>query len=73
MSWICKDEGIPFKEETFDVDFLKNADEVIITNTSVEIMGVIKLDGEQVGNGQVGPITKQLQTRFNHYIDTHCV
>ena len=55
------------------MDFLKNADEVIITNTSVEIMGVIKLDGEQVGNGQVGPITKQLQTRFNHYIDTHCV
>ncbi|MBX8993655.1 MULTISPECIES: D-amino-acid transaminase [Staphylococcus] len=73
VSWICEDEGIPFKEETFDVDFLKNADEVIITNTSVEIMGVIKLDGEQVGNGQVGPITKQLQTRFNHYIDTHCV
>ncbi|MCU5746859.1 D-amino-acid transaminase [Staphylococcus sp. SQ8-PEA] len=73
IKWICKDENIPFKEETFSLEFLKSADEIIISNTSIEVMGVTKLDGEQVGDGQVGPITKQLQTCFNHYIDTKCV
>ena len=31
---------------------------------------VIKLNGNPVGDGQVGPITKELQEGFNRYIDT---
>ncbi len=31
---IAEDYNIPFKEETFTVDFLKNADEVIVSSTS---------------------------------------
>ena len=62
-------KGIPFNEGTFTVDFLRNADEIIVSSTSIEVMPVIKLDGEFVGEGKVGPITKSLQEGFNRYID----
>ncbi|HCW8639879.1 TPA: D-amino-acid transaminase, partial [Staphylococcus aureus] len=58
---IAEDYNIPFKEETFTVDFLKNADEVIVSSTSAEVTPVIKLDGEPINDGKVGPITRQLQ------------
>lgn len=65
---VAEEQGIPFEEETFTVDFLKQADEIIVSSTSVEVMPVIKLDGETVGNGEVGPITRQLQKGFEQKI-----
>ncbi|WP_210141706.1 D-amino-acid transaminase [Staphylococcus sp. GDY8P90P] len=67
---IAQEKGIPFNEGTFTVDFLRNADEIIVSITSIEVMPVVKLDGEKVGDGEVGPITKSLQEGFNRYIDT---
>lgn len=67
---IAQEKGIPFNEGKFTVDFLRNADEIIVSSTSIEVMPVVKLDGEQVGDGEVGPITKSLQEGFNRYIDT---
>lgn len=66
---IAEEKGIPFNEGTFTVDFLRNADEIIVSSTSIEVMPVVKLDGEQVGDGEVGPVTKSLQEGFNSYID----
>lgn len=73
IKWISEDKNIPFIEETFTVDFLKNADEVIISSTSAEVMQVIKIDGEDVGDGKVGTVTRQLQEGFNQYIETHSI
>lgn len=70
IKWISEDEDIPFKEETFTVEFLKNADEVIVSSTSAEVTPVVKIDGEQVGDGKVGPVTRQLQEGFNKYIES---
>lgn len=68
---VAEDKGIPFNEEVFTLDFLKGADEIIVSSTSIEVMPVVKLDGENVGDGKVGSITKSLQEGFNRYIDTH--
>ncbi|PTE68980.1 D-amino-acid transaminase [Staphylococcus devriesei] len=70
IKWISEDYELPFIEETFDIEFLKNADEIIISSTSAEVMPVIKLDGETVGDGNVGPITRKLQEGFDKYIET---
>lgn len=67
---IAEEKQIPFNEETFTLDFLENADEIIVSSTSIEVTPVIKLNGNPVGDGQVGPITKELQEGFNRYIDT---
>lgn len=68
---VAEEKDIPFNEEVFTLDFLKNADEIIVSSTSIEVMPVVKLSGENVGNGEVGSITKSLQEGFNRYIDTH--
>ncbi|WP_414052343.1 D-amino-acid transaminase [Macrococcus animalis] len=68
---IADAESIPFEEVTFDEKALKDADEVFISSTSLEVMPVVEIDGENVGQGQVGPVTKLLQSKFDEQIITN--
>lgn len=62
--------NIPFIEEAFTLDFLNDADEVIISSTSIEVMPVIQVNDNKIGDGKVGQITKQLQKLFDNYIES---
>jgi len=70
---IADAEGIAFEEFTFDEKALKDADEVFLTSTTQEVMPITEIDGENVNQGQVGPITKQLQSKFDEHIITNHV
>jgi branched-chain amino acid aminotransferase len=37
---------------------------VFLTGTAAEVIGVNQIDDHKIGNGQVGPITKQLAQEF---------
>lgn len=37
------------------------ADEIFLTGTAAEITPVVEIDNRKVGNGEIGPITKELQ------------
>ena len=41
--------------------------EMFITSTSMHVMPVTTLNGQKVGNGQVGPITREAMRRFEQY------
>ncbi|MDX1944418.1 MAG: branched-chain-amino-acid transaminase [Pirellulaceae bacterium] len=41
------------------------ADECFLTGSAAEIIPVVKLDSRQIGDGQPGPLTKQLKVRFH--------
>lgn len=41
------------------------ADECFLTNAPKGIIPVVKVDGEKIGTGRVGPITKHLMKEFN--------
>ncbi|HEY2804640.1 MAG TPA: branched-chain-amino-acid transaminase [Gemmatimonadales bacterium] len=43
---------------------LYSADEVFLTGTAAEIVGVRSLDGRSIGSGKVGPVTKELSAKF---------
>jgi branched-chain amino acid aminotransferase len=43
---------------------LYTADEVFLTGTAAEVIGVTKLDGRTIGSGSPGPITRDLAARF---------
>jgi branched-chain amino acid aminotransferase len=45
-------------------DALDEAEEVFVTSTSYEAMPVTTLDGKPVGNGQAGPLSKEILTKF---------
>jgi branched-chain amino acid aminotransferase len=41
------------------------ADECFLSGTAAEVIPVVKCDGRLIGNGQPGPLTKQLRERFH--------
>jgi branched-chain amino acid aminotransferase len=40
------------------------ADEIFLTGTAAEVVGVVKVDGRVIGTGKPGPLTRQLRERF---------
>jgi len=61
---LAKQAGIPFAEVTMTRHDIYTADELFLTGTAAEIIGVTKVDGRVIGNGKPGPVTKQLLERF---------
>lgn len=61
---LAKKMEIPVKETTFGKDELLAADELFITGTISEVTPFIEVDGQTIGSGLVGPITRQLQAAF---------
>jgi len=57
---LAKSAGIPSRECRLQMYDLYSADEVFFTSTPYCIMPATRFNGLPVGNGQVGPVTKQL-------------
>lgn len=47
---------------------LINADECFLTNSPKGIVPVVRIDGEKIGTGRVGPVTKHLMQEFDKRI-----
>jgi D-alanine transaminase len=61
------DGSLPVEERSVTLDELHNADEVWISSSTKEIAPVIMVDGQPVGDGQVGDIWVQAQTLFTEF------
>jgi D-alanine transaminase len=62
---LAKKEQIPVEERFLPVEALYAADEVFLTGTTIEVLGVVRIDGRTIGSGQPGPITKTLAARWS--------
>ncbi len=56
--------GYEIREDMLTRYDLYTADEVFLTGTAAEIVGVVKLDGRVIADGKVGPVTEDLAVRF---------
>ena len=56
--------GIPIRITTLSKGDLTTADEVFVSSTVRELLGVVWVDDESVGNGSVGPICRALHKQF---------
>jgi branched-chain amino acid aminotransferase len=61
---LAQEEGLPVQENHYHIADLREADECFLTNTSMEIMPVTRVDSFPIGDGLPGPLTRRLQTRF---------
>jgi D-alanine transaminase len=61
---LAKKGDIAIEEQFIPVDRLYRADEVFLTGTTLEVLGVVQIDGKIIGSGQPGPITKTLAARW---------
>jgi D-alanine transaminase len=61
---IARAERLPFLAERVPLERFRRASEIFLTGTSHEICPVISLDGQPVGDGKAGAITRRLQNGF---------
>jgi D-alanine transaminase len=60
--------GIPISFEPFSKETLLSANECMMTSTTMEICPIVSIDGQTIGSGTPGPVTRQLQKAFNELI-----
>ena len=61
---ICAAEKIPCTETDLTVDGVYRANEMFCTGTMGELAGVTRVDERTIGDGNVGPVTKQLSDLY---------
>jgi D-alanine transaminase len=57
-------DGIDTLEASFRAEQLAEADEIFVTGTSSGIVPIVTLNGVQVANGRVGPVTRRLMELY---------
>jgi len=58
---IIRREGYRLVERPFTVAEAKGSSEAFLTSTTVDLLGVVRIDGDPVGNGARGPLSRRLQ------------
>ncbi|RPF52077.1 D-alanine transaminase [Aquisalibacillus elongatus] len=67
IQYLAEQLNIPFEETVLTVEEVKHADEVFISSTTSEVISVVEVDEQPIGNGQPGPIVTQLLDEFFNY------
>jgi len=65
---IAQESGISIREEAIQENRIRFVQEVFISNTSSEVMPVIEIGGNTLGEGIPGPVTKLIRERFENEI-----
>ena len=64
---VMQDTEHPVIETSLPID-LSLYEEVFISSTSMHVMPITRIDGQPIGNGQVGSVTKLAMEKFKeHY------
>ena len=63
--------GHVVEERPMKLDDILGADEVFLTGTAAEIIGVNRIDGHKIGGGGVGPVTRALEAEFRKRVSSN--
>jgi D-alanine transaminase len=66
---VAREIGIPVEERAIMVESLKYAEEAFFSGTTTEVRPTTRIDGEPVGDGTVGPVTRRLAEAFRARIE----
>ncbi len=66
---VCSEKGWSLREEFIPEERLAGASEMMVWSTTAEVMPVVELNGQPVGDGRPGPITKRLSDEFARVIE----
>jgi branched-chain amino acid aminotransferase len=68
---IAGDANTSVVEQTMRLEDLYTADEVFMTSTNRNVIGVKEIAGHTIADGQTGPITQKLDQAFEAYINDY--
>ena len=61
---LAKEQGVVIEERPFTPEEAYAADEAFLTSASQFVMPIVDIDGQRVGGGQPGPVTRKLRELF---------
>ena len=61
---IAQSMSIPLEEKNISIEDLKDADELFFTGTATEVVGVVAIDGENIGSGAPGDVTNSIRDKY---------
>jgi D-alanine transaminase len=61
---LCASEGIVLESRRITRAEVFDADEVLLSSASKEVLAVVSIDGQPIGSGKPGPIGKQLHAAY---------
>ena len=61
---LAKGQGLPVEERPVPLEEIRAADEIFFTGTTTEVRPTVRLDGQPVGSGKVGPVARALYEAF---------
>ena len=61
---ICAAQNIPCQERDVSPEEIYDADEMFCTGTMGELAGITAVDGRQIGNGEIGEMTRRLSACY---------
>src|SRR5205085_6807590 len=65
---LCKRADIPVREQHLKRDELRRVAELYLTGTTAEIVPIVQVDAQPVGDGKPGPLTRRLQQAYNESV-----
>jgi D-alanine transaminase len=65
---VATENGIDLVEEAVAADMLSYVHEAFLTNTSGEVVPVIRIGDHIIGDGKPGPVTKNIQRQFRERV-----
>ncbi len=68
---LAAEEGLTVQEKRLSRYDLYTADEVFLTGTAAEVIGVANIDSRKIGKGRPGPVTRRLVEVYRDYANSH--
>lgn len=66
---ICREQGIPFELRRITRDEVRDADELMLSSATKEVLPITRLDGQPVGTGRPGPVYAKLYAGYQRAKD----
>ncbi|HHK74522.1 MAG TPA: D-amino-acid transaminase, partial [Rhizobiales bacterium] len=61
---LAKEKGIETEQRPFTVEQALEADEAFMTSASTLVLPVVEIDGQKIGTGQPGPVTRLMRETY---------
>jgi branched-chain amino acid aminotransferase len=68
LTEVAADAGTTVLEQTMRLEDLYGADEVFVTSTNRNVIGVREIAGRKIGDGSMGAVTKRLEKAFEAFV-----
>lgn len=65
---LARKNGTIVEERTVYENELRQADELFLIGTTIEVLPVTKLDGVSIGNGTPGPVSRKMRENFHSLV-----